>query len=538
MKTKYIYLILMLFLGLNAYSVPPDPIGFQSLFHENYPAAKKAFEGMLKTNPENAEALFGMGEYYYFTGKPDSARIFYQKGVDANSSYAPNYAGLGKIALKNSPAEAEADFKTAVKKSKRDARALVCISKAYFDLTPPNLDEASKYINMALDVDSKNAQAYYLDGLILEKKNDASTAASKYEQAIYFDPNLYDAYFKVSDLMTEAKNPAQAEEYIKKVIALNPTYWPAYKKLAELDYDKQKYAEAISNFSTYFKNVPEDKDMAHYAYSLFFNKQYSDAKKLIDKLSVDNPNDYILLRLNAYISFETHDLAIARSYFTKFFSLVPADKILTDDYLYYGKTLTASGNDSLAVVNYLAALKKEPDQTALLDELARVYYKTANFEQSLKYENEYLSKKPNPLVTDYFQLGRTYYSAGNALDVKTDSLKQLKYYHDADSLFTKVATLAPSSYLGNFWRARVNSAIDKETTLGLAKPFYEETLAKLAVDPAKYKVELAEIYGYLGFYYYLKNDKENSLDNWKKLAQIEPGNPKAEEAIKALEKKK
>jgi tetratricopeptide (TPR) repeat protein len=218
--------------------------------------------------------------------------------------------------------------------------------------------------------------------------------------------------------------------------------------------------------------------------------------------------------------------------------LVPEDKILTDDYLYYGKTLAGSGSDSLAIVNYMAALKKEPDQTLLLDELARAYYKTANFEQAIKYELEYLKKKPSPQVTDYFQLGRTYYSAANALDVKADSLKQQKYYHDADSLFTKVAALAPQSYLGIFWRARVNSAIDKETSLGLAKPFYEETLAKLAGDPVKYKVELAEIYAYLGFYYYLKDDKQNSLDNWKKLQQIEPDNPKAEEAIKALEKKK
>jgi tetratricopeptide (TPR) repeat protein len=538
MKTKYVYFVFLLFYSLNAFSAASEPVGFQNLFQEKYPAAKKAFEGMLKTDPKNAEALFGMGEYYYYTGKTDSARIFYQKGVDANSSYAPNYAGLGKIALKNSPAEAESDFKTVVKKSRKDARGLVCISKAYFDLTPPNLEEASQYINMALELDSKNAYAYYLDGLILEKKNDASTAASKYEQAIYFDPNLYDAYFKISELMADAKNPAQAEEYIKKVIALNPQYWLAYKKLAEVEYDNQKYADAATTYATYFKNVPEDKDRAHYAYSLFFNKQYSEAKALIDKLSVNNPNDYILLRLDAYISFESNDLTNARNYFTKFFSLVPEDKILTDDYLYYGKTLAGSGSDSLAIVNYMAALKKEPDQTLLLDELARAYYKTANFEQAIKYELEYLKKKPSPQVTDYFQLGRTYYSAANALDVKADSLKQQKYYHDADSLFTKVAALAPQSYLGIFWRARVNSAIDKETSLGLAKPFYEETLAKLAGDPVKYKVELAEIYAYLGFYYYLKDDKQNSLDNWKKLQQIEPDNPKAEEAIKALEKKK
>lgn len=49
----------------------------------------------------------------------------------------------------------------------------------------------------------------------------------------------------------------------------------------------------------------------------------------------------------------------------------------------------------------------------------------------------------------------------------------------ADSVFHAIAEAAPDSYLGNFWRARANSALDPETTQGLAKPFYEEVAALL-----------------------------------------------------------
>lgn len=49
----------------------------------------------------------------------------------------------------------------------------------------------------------------------------------------------------------------------------------------------------------------------------------------------------------------------------------------------------------------------------------------------------------------------------------------------ADSTFHAIAEAAPDSYLGNFWRARANSALDPETTQGLAKPFYEEVAALL-----------------------------------------------------------
>ena len=47
----------------------------------------------------------------------------------------------------------------------------------------------------------------------------------------------------------------------------------------------------------------------------------------------------------------------------------------------------------------------------------------------------------------------------------------------ADSVFHAIVEAAPDSYLGNFWRARANSALDPETTQGLAKPFYEEVAA-------------------------------------------------------------
>ena len=49
----------------------------------------------------------------------------------------------------------------------------------------------------------------------------------------------------------------------------------------------------------------------------------------------------------------------------------------------------------------------------------------------------------------------------------------------ADSVFAVIAQAAPDSYLGNFWRARANSALDPETTQGLAKPYYEEVATLL-----------------------------------------------------------
>lgn len=558
MKLKLIlsFFAFLLFFGVKTVSAQTESDGFLKLNQKEYSAAKQIFSALLKTNPKNAVAYYGMGEYYYYTGKTDSAKISYQSGLDANSSYAGNYAGLGKISLLSSPVQAEEFFKGAVKRSKKEASAIVSIAKTYYTQTPKKLDEAKRYVDLAIGIDSKNASAYFLRGLIELDKNNASAASIQFEQAIYFDPNMYEAYFNVSNIMVSVRNFPQAIEYINKVIAINPNYWPAYKKLGELYYVNQKYTEAVTSFATYFKNVPSDIDVTHYAYSLFFNKQYQQARELIDKLVQQNPNDYVLLRLLGYISYESNDLVNGKSIMDKFFMLIPADKILTDDYLYYGKMLSASGNDSLAIETYKLALKKDSTQYQIFDELSKSYVKLKKYDESLKYGSLYLAKKPNLSTADYFNLGKSYYSIGNSLNatpdsislsvvsdsvqiinLKTDSLKQLEYYIWADSLFSKVEKYSPNSYLGTFWRARVNSAIDKETTLGLAKPFYEKALVILILDPVKYKKEISEVYAYLGFYYYVKEDKTTSVDYWKKLLELDPENLKAQEAIKSLEKK-
>jgi tetratricopeptide (TPR) repeat protein len=238
-----------------------------------------------------------------------------------------------------------------------------------------------------------------------------------------------------------------------------------------------------------------------------------------------------------YISYGTKDFSSGIAYMEKLFGLIQQDKVLKDDYSYYGKMLAESGKDSLAIEYFKNALKKDSSDYQQYDDIASSYKKLKKFEDYLDYSSRFVAKKPNLAIGDYFKLGQAFYSVAAGLDVKTDSIKQAQYLQKADSLFLKVETNMPTSYLGPFWRARVNSAIDKETTLGLAKPFYEKAEGLLVADTVKYKSQLSEIYSYMGYYYYQKEDKANSIEFWKKLLGIDPENAKAQEAIKALEKK-
>jgi tetratricopeptide (TPR) repeat protein len=548
MNLKLTLLAFSLLIGVSTLVAQTETDGFNKLNRKEYAEAKKIFGEMLKANPGDAVAIYGMGEYYYSIGKLDSAKILYTKGIDANSNYAGNYAGLGKLSLSSSPTEAEAYFKDAVKKSKKNVTALIAIAKTYADQTPKNLVEAKRYIDKALEIDPNNSPAYYLNGMIEMANGNLNDASLQFERAIHFDSKNYEAYLQQSDIMVSARNSAQAVEYLNKLLSVKPDYWLAYKMIGKINYNDKKYPEAIKNYAIYFKNEPSDKDVAYYAYSLFFNKQYTEAKDVINILVQQNPNDYIPLRLLGYISYETKDLVNGKGYMDKFFTLAPVDKILADDYSYYGKMLSVAGNDSLAIENYKLALTKDSTDFLIYDELFKANFRMKKYEQSLIYGEKYISKKPNLVAGDFFQLGKAYYSVGNSLLtpadslkspelLKVDSIKQHDDYVHADSLFAKVVKYAPTSYLGYFWEARVNSTIDKETTQGLAKPYYEKAFEFLIKDPVKYKKELSEIYAYMGFYFYLKEDTATSLDYWKKLLELDPENAKAKEAIESLEKK-
>lgn len=538
MKRKItVILVLVVFLGgmVNAQN---EKDGLSKLNQKEFGTAKQIFSKILKSDPKNTLALYGMGEYYFQKGRIDSAKIFFLNGIEASSSNAYNYVGLGKINLLSNSVAAEANFKDAVKKSKKDVGGIIAISKAYYEQTNKNLNEAKRYVELAISSDPASGAAYFQNGLIEYDKSNYADASLQFERAMHFDPNLMEAYMYQSKIMVISRNFPQAVESLNKAIAVDPKYWPAYKALGELNYDNHKYAESVTNFDIYFKNIPTDKDITHYAYSMFFNKQYQQARDMLDKLIQQNQNDYVLLRLLGYISIETKDLVNGKTIMDKFFTLVPADKILTDDYSYYGKMLSAVGNDSLAIANYNLALKKDSTQAQIYDEISKAYKRLKKYDHSLLYANKYVNKKPSITTGDYYNLGIAYYSSANILDVKTDSLKQLKYYQTADSLFAKVETYSPNSYLGPLLRGRVNSVIDKETTLGLAKPFYEKALEILIKDPVKNKKEVSEVYAYLGFYYYVKNETATSIDYWKKLLEIDPENAKALEALNSLEKKK
>mgnify|MGYP002131462864 CR=1 FL=1 len=105
----------------------------------------------------------------------------------------------------------------------------------------------------------------------------------------------------------------------------------------------------------------------------------------------------------------------------------------------------------------------------------------------------------------------------------------------ADSTFKSMSVKFPDHYLGYLSSARTNSALDPETTEGLAKPYYEKALEVMLPSQNERKAEILECYRYLGYYYYVKNELVQSKTFWNKVLEIDPTDAVSLQVIKSID---
>ena len=142
-----------------------------------------------------------------------------------------------------------------------------------------------------------------------------------------------------------------------------------------------------------------------------------------------------------------------------------------------------------------------------------------------------MSNIEKPSAFDFAGLGTIYQKQASSLQGE----EQVAALKNADAVYAKLAEVHPNQIdFSNFMRARINSTLDPETTEGMAKPFYEALATSLAANTNRDNtdnIRLVEAYRYLGYYYLVKDDKENANIYWNKVLEIDPENETAKQAL-------
>jgi tetratricopeptide (TPR) repeat protein len=555
----------------------------------DFAKAKEYLTQNLAANP--AQNNYYLGEIAFAEKNAALAAEFYNKGLSADPVNPLNQIGLLKLKLQSDPQATEKELTAISKKNKKDVNAQIAITRAYLDngMTA----QAKKQFEAARKAGSKNPSVYILEGdIIMSEGGDAKKlgdAAAKYDQAIYFDPNDPLGYMKTA-LVYERINSSDAISRLKTILEKNPEYMPAYGLIGKIYTTNGFYPQAIEAFKKLGESNLTVEDMERYARAEFFiepeskdpkDKNYDEAKRIVKQGLKLNPNHFVLNRYLMYINAKTDNADEGLAVADKFFKFRVDTGYIADDFSHYGDLLAQAKRFDEAYIAFDKALKLNPKEYRLYETAISVAGSEKNYIKQAFYIQQKIAEKIKDSddpdykgdLVDITTLGYSYYSAGATMPrnlplaekamqepaivetVKTkvpsvvaDSLSDLNYFAKyygkyylakADSVFDVQITMAPESYTGYRYKALTNNALNPDVTSGAAKPYYEKVVEIITKsdDPARLNRILLEAYNYLGYYYYMKDDKENTLMYWNKVLELDPEHATAKAVIEDVNKR-
>jgi tetratricopeptide (TPR) repeat protein len=115
--------------------------------------------------------------------------------------------------------------------------------------TQGQYQEALKFFNKALALDSTFSRAYYMKGLTLKKLRKYNDAIEAYQAAIRHNPTYDDAYFALGKIYSAIGKVDDAIATYQKAFENNPTSYKAYYEMGVLYLNKKRnYSKAAEAF--------------------------------------------------------------------------------------------------------------------------------------------------------------------------------------------------------------------------------------------------------------------------------------------------
>ncbi|RYC69400.1 tetratricopeptide repeat protein [Spirosoma sordidisoli] len=551
MKNKHPLLgplaVVGLLVTIQASAQTPAPDAPTLMNMGRFDEAKQKLRQDAQQNP-GMQTYFNAGYGYLRAGQPDSARIWFEKGVPSDEKRVPlNETGIAITHLvQNNTTEASAKLADVVKKSKgKNADILYRIGEAYTGyLTPDsgsikpryprvvNAASAIDYLNQAAERDKKNASVQLALGDAHYLNKDAGTAVTRYESALEMGMDASRVYQRIGDIYWQGRNLNLSVENYKKAIEANPRYAPAYRQLAELYYLVNRYKEA-ANYTDQYIRVSGDRraDMLlRSAQFHFLANNFQQAVNVIDSNRAVLAQNPIVYRIEgwAYSSLKQPQKAIEN--ISTFLEKAP-QKAMPDDYKYLGRAYLAQegfANDSLKAQNdsvgiaYL--LKAAPADTSenLYSDVAKYYYRTKKHPQAVAALDSAAKHGFKADMQDLFRYGMSNYTLGFARDSLGKLQRDTLRFAKADSALALAQQGSPDYSPTVLYRAKANYyAYTPEEAVrnGKARPYFEQFIGMVAdkeEERKRYQKDLALAFKYLISYHELVTKDQTARADWLK----------------------
>ena len=431
-------------------------------------------------------------------------------------------------AIKTNAADKGDLAKTAYKKNKKDAEALMKVARAYFEQKDTaGAIQFANYANEAGKPKYQYAPAYLLLGDIeASYGSDGGKAAGFYNQAINFDPKNPEGYKKWA-MVYRKISPSQATKKLQEMKAMCPNEdvdaITAHIYMLAGD-EKQAY----ENYKKADINKLDKAGLNEFVRCSYFTGKFEDALRAAEAGIKLEPRNPTFNRLAMFSNYELKKYDEAKAYIHKYFNETDSAKFSEYDHFYTALIYQALEDKANMYEQYDKALELVNDSSmikrhAILKSVSDSYLKDLEFEKALKYYNDYMACKPELNSDDYEGLAKIY--SKNA-DAVADAQKPALISKAVDAYRAMGEKFPIQAIYAAYQCASMNNKLDPNMTKSLAKPDYQKVVSLLESKADRDKSENT-ILKY-SLHYLMSNafliDKNKSLakDYAEKILAIDP----------------
>lgn len=502
--------------------------------------AKTILENTLNSpGTDKSEAYYYLGQVALAQGDIANATNDFNAGIAANAENPFNYVGLGAVDLKNGNKNgAEAQFKEAKAKGKKNAVLLTDIARAYYNADPVvYAKDIEKTIAEAKKA-NKQCPAIYILEADMMAKDDVGQAVGYYEMASNYDTNneYPEAYVKYAQVYFPV-NPRFAIDRLKGLLEKQPNSALAQRELAEKYYENNQFTMAAQEYGKYIQNPNHFQiDEQRYVGLLNFAENYQESFDLASDILSRDPGNFYMERMQFLNQAKLGNNDAALGYARTFFANPKAQgNFVANDYSTFGEVLFATGDTINAIQAYEQAIELQPENANRYKDLSDVYADIRNYGKSAELMQAYMDKSEKPSINDKVVTARRFNNAGAT---EADSLKRIEYLTNALNLVNEVLqeNINDKFPVASLKAVILLSLNNQEMTPEVYDSFME-SLQILDSNPdnkVNRQRDYINLYNRLGQYYLKIQDTEKAREYFNKYLEFDPDNDALRKFVDSL----
>src|SRR5579884_704316 len=267
------------------------------------------FNKAIKINPRDADAYYNRGIASYYKGQYDQAISDFNRVLEINPGDIRAYKGRALVYQnKGQYDEAISDYDTAITEMDSIYAEIHINRGVAYARGKGQYDKAISDYTKAIEINPKNARAYYNRGIAYQSEGKYDEAISDYTKAIEINPKDTKAYNNRGIAYQDTGQYELAIADFNKAIEINPRYAAAYynRGLAhanrgELDQAASDYNRAVeldpkyreaSYQNAYANKGHDDKTASGFSKTLKISPMYGNNKNQYDQV-ISNYNKVI-----------------------------------------------------------------------------------------------------------------------------------------------------------------------------------------------------------------------------------------------------